>query len=364
MDNINNLKELVSNINAGCSSITWSTEDGKHLWGRNFDFNNIANGSMITYIPKGKVYYGCGNIIENNIDESTKLISKYAAIGTGSLLMESTPVLYEGINEKGLMGGQLYYRNFAHYESKAKEETIAIQPPYVVTYLLTQCATIDEVVDTLTSKITLVNTPMFGVVGTIHWSFTDKSGETVIIEPDKSGLSIYRNSMGVLANSPSYSWHELNLYNYFNIRDLDYDNLSINGIDLQQCASGNGTLGLPGDFTSQSRFIRLAFLKKYAVKGKTEEEGIAYGIRLFNNVAMPLGIVRVSQPGNLQHASSVVPFDYTVYTSMMCAESLKFYWVTYENQTVQCVDLNDLLDKNDYVQFDLGRKTEFKYLTK
>lgn len=205
---------------------------------------------------------------------------------------------------------------------------------------------------------------MFGSVGTVHWSFTDKAGETVIIEPDETGITIYSNAMGVLTNSPSYAWHKLNLYNYFNIRNLDYDSLSVNGFTLEQCASGNGTLGLLGDSTSQSRFVRLAFLKKYGAKGKTEEEGITYGIHLFNNVAMTLGMVRVSEPGDLKHASGVVPFDYIVYTSMMYAESLKFYWVTYENQTVQCVDLNDLLSKNDYAQFDIGRVTEFKYLTK
>lgn len=162
--------------------------------------------------------------------------------------------------------------------------------------------------------------------------------------------------MGILTNSPSYSWHKLNLYNYFNIRNLDYDNLDINGLTLNQCASGNGALGLPGDFTSQSRFIRLAFLKKYGVKGKNEEQGVTYAIHLFNNVAMPLGIVKVSQPGNLNNATGVVPFDYTLYTSIMCSESLKYYWVTYENQSVQCVDLNKLLKKDDYVQFELARK--------
>lgn len=361
---MDNIKELLADLNAGCSSISWSTEDGKHLWGRNFDFNHIAKGSKITYVPKGKEYYGLGNILENNIDESTKLTSKYAAVGTGSLLMESTPVLYEGINEEGLMGGQLYYRNFAHYEPKAKDGTIGVQPPYVVIYLLTQCKNVQEVVDALTNRITVVNIPMFGSVGTVHWSFTDRSGETVIIEPDKTGITIYRNAMGVLTNSPSYSWHKLNLYNYFNIRDLDYGNLAIDGLKLEQCASGNGTLGLPGDFTSQSRFVRLSFLKEYGVKGKDEEEGITYGMHLLNNVSMPLGIVRVSEAGDLKYATGVVPFDYTVYTSMMCAESLRFYFVTYENQRVQCVDLNDLLEKNDFVQFDLSRKPAFEYITK
>lgn len=352
-------------MNAGCSSMGWTTKDEKHLWGRNFDFNRLTQGSKVTYIPKGKNFYGCGTSIENNVVETSKFESRYGAVGTGSLLIPCTPVLYEGINEKGLMGGQLYYRNFAHFSSETVTGTIPLQAGFVVTYLLTQCASVAEVVDAFQTKITVVDLPMLGTVPTVHWAFSDRTGEVVIIEPDETGMSIYRNSMGVMTNSPSYSWHRLNLLNYFDIRSLDYDVLDINGDKLEQCFSGNGAHGLPGDCSSPSRFVRLSFLKKYGIKGENEEDGIINLLHLFHNVAFPLGLVEITQDkGTSDYNEDVIPYDYTVYTSAMCSESLRFYWTTYKNQRVQCVDLNDLMNNSDYVQFELGSAPDFKYLTK
>lgn len=351
-------------MKAGCSSMGWTTKDGKHLWGRNFDFNRITEGSNITYVPKGKSFYGAGTSIEHNIIESSRFESMYGAVGTGSLLIPCTPVLYEGINEKGLMGGQLYYRCFAHYASETVAGTIPLQAAFAVTYLLTTCATVEDVVTAVQTKVTIIDMPILGTVPTVHWAFTDRTGEVVIIEPDKTGITIYRNTMGVMTNSPSYSWHRTNLLNYFNIRNLDYDELDINGDKLTQCFSGNGAHGLPGDCSSTSRFIRLSFLKKYGVKGKDEDEGIVNLLHLFQNVAFPLGMVEVSEDkGDSEYNTGVVPYDYTIYTSAMCSESLRFYWTSYENPRVQCVDLNVLLKNNDYVQFDLGRIPDFKYLT-
>ena len=359
------IKEVLNDMNARCSSISWTTENKKHLWARNFDFNRVVEGSKITYIPRGKVYYGCGTIEGNNLDEKSKTISKYAAVGIGSFIIKSTPILYEGINEKGLMGGQLYYRCFAHFPSKKYPKTIPIQPAFLVTYLLTRCESVDEIVNLIQNKITIIESPIFGVVPRIHWAFTDRSGETIIIEPDENGMHIYRDSMGILTNSPSYSWHCFNLLNYFNIRNLDYESLEINGETLEQCFVGNGAMGLPGDCSSPSRFIRLSFLKKFGIKGKNEAEGITNIIHLLNNVAFPLGLVKINEKvGGTEYDRRERPYDYTVYTAAMCAESLKFYWVTYENQRVQCVDLNDLLSNKDYIQFNLGREPDFKYITK
>ena len=124
-------------------------------------------------------------------------------------------------------------------------------------------------------------------------------------------------------------------------------------------------MGLPGDCSSTSRFIRLSFLKKYAVKGMDEEEGVSNIIHLFNNVAVPLGLVELSEKNNtIVYDECLERYEYTIYTAVMCAESLKFYWVTYENQRVQCIDLNDLLDVDDYVEYDLNRMPDFKYITK
>ncbi|MGI6031360.1 MAG: linear amide C-N hydrolase [Eubacteriales bacterium] len=350
--------------NAGCSALSWSTADGKHLWGRNYDFNRLADGTMITYVPRGTEYYTCGTSMEGSLRPETRRTAAYATVGTGFLLTSSNPILYEGINEKGLMGGQLYYRQFAHYPAQALPNTLPLQPPFAVYHLLAQCATVEEVVQTLQQQVTLIAVPLLGTVPPLHWSFSDATGEMIVVEPDETGLRIYRRTVGVMTNSPSYSWHRLNLLNYAGIRDLDYDCLTLGEEQLEQCFSGSGAQGLPGDWSSPSRFVRLAFLRQFGVKGRNEEEGVSHMLRLFESAAFPLGMVRVTHQGHVtQMDTDVQPFDYTVYTSLMCAESLRFYWTSYQNHRVQCVDLRNLMEKDTPVQFSMNREPDFLYHT-
>lgn len=258
------LQQLMSMMNAGCSALSWKTQDGKHLWGRNMDFNRLAQGSKISFIPRGTSYYMRGTTMENNLREQERRTSAYAAVGTGFLMIPSTPVLYEGINEKGLMGGQLYYREFAHFEQQVREGTTALLPPFVVYHMLAQCDSVQQVVDTLQQQVTLLHEPMLGTVPSLHWAFSDSTGEMAVIEPDVDGLHIYRSTVGVMTNSPGYPWHRTNLLNYVGLRDLDYDEWELEDNRLSQCFSGSGMQGLPGDWSSPSRFVRLAMLKNLA----------------------------------------------------------------------------------------------------
>ncbi len=347
-------------LSFGCSSFSWETLDGKHLWGRNLDFNRLAKGTKVTYIPRGTKFYTSIKEVEKRQMEAKYEETKYAAVGIG-LLLQTTPTLYEGMNEKGLMGGQLYYREFAHFEEKEREDRISLQPPFAVTYFLTKCATVKEVVEEVQNHVNFLGIPLLGTVPPIHWTFSDRTGETIIIEPDKDGVHIYRKTMGVMTNSPSYEWHRFNLLNYAQIRDFDYEELVINGEKLPQCFSGSGAFGMPGDWSSPSRFVRLSFLKQYAVKGKNEEEGISHMFHLFQSVAFPLGMIKVSDQGAItKEDTNIVPYDYTVYTSIMCAESLKFYWNSYQNMRVQYVDLSILMEQQQIQQFDLDFKQDFK----
>ncbi|MGI5963032.1 MAG: linear amide C-N hydrolase [Lawsonibacter sp.] len=357
---MNDFTRFLSGLEAGCSALSWETQDNKHLWGRNFDFNRLAEGSKMTYLPRGTSYYTCGTSIEGNLVSESKCSARYACAGTGFLQIPSTPVLYEGINEKGLMGGQLYYRQFAHFTEACPPDRLPLQPPFLVYHMLAQCETVEQVVTQIQKNFSLVAIPMLGTVPPLHWSFCDRTGESIVLEPDQEGLHIYRNTIGVMTNSPSYSWHRLNLLNYAGIRDLDYDTLTFGPEQLEQCFSGSGAQGLPGDWSSPSRFIRLAFLKQWGTKGANEEEGVANIFHLFQSAAFPLGLIRVSQPGHVtQFDTDVVPFDYTVYTSVMCAESLRLYWTTYENQRISYLDLNHLSHHTKPVQFDLNRTPDF-----
>ena len=95
-----------------------------------------------------------------------------------------------------------------------------------------------------------------------------------------------------MTNSPGYPWHKMNLLNYAGIRDLDYPSVDLDGESLEQCFSGSGAQGLPGDWSSPSRFVRLVFLKKYALPGKDEEEGVGRMFHLFQSAASLWGLIR------------------------------------------------------------------------
>ena len=251
----------------GCSALSWETGDGCHLWGRNFDFNRLAEGTAVTYVPAGTAYAVCGSSLTGDVAAKSRRRARYAAVGMGLLQIPSSPILYEGVNDQGLMGGQLYYRYFAHYGTGEPRDGCPIQPPFVVYHLLAQCATVAEAAEELERRLTLVPRPLLGTVPPLHWAFSDRTGEMLIVEPDEDGLHLYRHTLGVMTNSPGYPWHRTNLLNYAGIRDLDREGLVFGEEHLAQCFSGSGAQGLPGDWSAPSRFVRLAFLRKYAVRG-------------------------------------------------------------------------------------------------
>ena len=347
-------------MEAGCSALTWHTGDGKSLWGRNYDFDRLAEGTKVTVLPRGTPYRLL-QTGESGLPEHTAAV-RYACAGTG-VLLGPAPVLYEGLNEAGLMGGQLYYRGFAHYEGGPSAGARPIQPPFLVLHLLAQCATVEEAVHCLEGELRLVPLPLLGTVPPLHWSFSDQTGESVVVEPDREGLHIYRNTLGVMTNSPGYPWHRLNLLNYAGLRELDHPGTPL-ARELEQCFSGSGAQGLPGDWSSPSRFVRLAFLRAFALPGGEEAAGVARMFRLLQSVSFPLGAVRVSHQSPVTELDTyTVPYDYTVYSSVCCAQSRRFYWTTYENQRIRYLELEPLLERPIPLQFPLDQAPDFLPVT-
>ena len=354
------MEERLAMLETGDSALSWSTTDGRHLWGRNFDFNRLAGGSAVTYVPAGTKYAVCGSSLTGDVVDRSRQRARYAAVGTGLLQIPSSPILYEGINERGLMGGQLCYRGCACYGTQYPKGACPIQPPFLVYHLLAQCATVEEVAKELQNRLSLENRPLLGTTPPLHWAFSDRTGEMVIVEPETEGVKIYRHTLGVVTNSPGYAWHRTNLLNYAAVRDLDHDAITFGEERLEPCFSGSGGQGIPGDWSSPARFVRLAFLRKYAVKGAREEQGVARMLRLLQSAALPLGMVRGSQPVDLAaRHSGAVPFDCTVYTAVCCAESGRYYWTSYENQRVRYVALEQLKKRERPQQFPLECAPDF-----
>lgn len=342
-----------SGLEAGCSALSWHTADGKHLWGRNYDFDRLAEGSGVLFLPRNLEYSPRVGA------EGPVCRSRYACMGMG-LSLSPTPVLYEGLNERGLMGGQLYYRGFACYGGTPRSGTLPIQPPFLVVHLLAQCATVEEVAAHLEQEAFLVDEPLLGTVPPLHWSFCDRTGESLVVEPDRDGLHLYRGTIGVMTNSPGYPWHRLNLLNYTGIDPRDRTGTDFGDGGPEPCFSGRGAQGMPGDWSSPSRFVRLAFLRRYAIPGGDEEEGVARMFRLLQSAAFPLGMVQVGETGpRTELDTQVSAYDYTVYTGVCCAESLRYYWTTYDNQRIRYAQLESLLMRKEALLLPLNHWPEF-----
>ena len=249
---------------AGCSAVAWETADGRHLFGRNFDYNRVAADSKVTCFPPGTELCTRGTSLDDSRDPAARRRADYGAVGMGTTVLGATPVLYEGLNERGLMGAQLYYRGYARYPDRPAGGRLPLQPPFLVTLCLACCATVEEAARLLTEEVSLVGEPLLGAVPPLHWMFSDRTGDSLVVEPDVDGLHLYRNTVGVMTNSPPYPWHRANLLNYAHLRPLDYGARDWGGERLEPCFSGTGAAGLPGGWSSPARFVRLAFLRQCA----------------------------------------------------------------------------------------------------
>lgn len=331
------MKELM--ISAGCSVLSNQTDDNHILMGRNMDFNRISEGTKIIKIMKNTIYYLEGCDLEKNL--KTKKVSKYDVLGIGTDLLKPTVAIYDGFNEHGLAGAQLYFRNNASYSDEIKDNTEGILAPYLVFHLLACCKDILEVYDLVSNNLTLLNKPLLNTIAPLHWFFIDRSNKTLVIEQEKDGLNLYLNQIGILTNSPNFKWHLTNLENYMNLDNQDKDSLEINNYKVKQSFSGHGLQGLPGDFSSPSRFIRLAFFKKYALKGKSLAMGVNALFHQLDNVAFIKGLVSVTDLNKTMYDQNILTYDYTIYSVIYDLTNLNIYFKTYDNQNIKILKFSD-----------------------
>lgn len=332
----------------GCSSFSWNTEDGKHLLGRTYDqFGNLEK-NKIAVVP--------GNFkMQTEVrEESRSLINvKYAFTGMAVTGL-ATPIMVDGVNEKGLMGALLHYPGYAVYDTRINESNRNIHPGFLTSYLLGQCASIEEAIDHL-SCINLTNEKIFGHEMTVHYIFSDFKGETIIVEPDADGISIHRNTIGVLTNSPDYLWHKTNLRNYTSVTNLDIPPREMINTEINGFGEGvGGSFGLPGSYSSPDRFVRMAFLKNFAVKGRDEVDGITKMFHNFASVDIPEGILKAHSGHDI--------YEQTLCISAMCAESRTYYFSTASNRRISAVRLEKEKINREVKYYDLQENQDISYL--
>lgn len=323
------LFSLTANAAWACTGIQLNASDGTHISGRTVEFGMQLNlGGVIE--PRNYELHG------TLPDGTTGLVykSKYAAVGGG--MFGSTDIA-DGINEKGLVVGDFYFPGYAGYATiTADNKNRALSPTEFSNWILTQFATVDEVKSALSTVVIAPTTPKgWPVLPPFHYVVYDKSGKSITIEPVNGELKVYDNPIGVLTNSPNFTWHLTNLANYINLSPINIPTKDVDGFQLKQFGEGSGLHGLPGDFTPPSRFVRAAIFSSTAIPAANAQQAVFQAFHILNQFDIPYGAVR-SQEGNK------VASELTLATTVKDPQNLKYYFKTYDDQTIKMIDLTAL----------------------
>ncbi len=255
-----------------CTGITVRPEDGSIIFGRTLEFA-VNLKSNIIVVPRDKEYVGATPSGKPGLRWKTK----YGVVGVSAF---NLPITLDGLNEQGLAVGLFYFPGFAKYQEILPEDIKqALAPWELGVYLLGTCADVPEAIATAKNvRVGAVVQPDMGIVPPAHFIVTDAHGNCVVLEHIDGELKIYTNPLGVMSNSPGFEWHMTNLSNYVNTRVNNVPSIDVGGEEIKAFGQGSGMLGLPGDFTPPSRFVRAVAFSKSAAAGRYGAGGRAASV--------------------------------------------------------------------------------------
>ncbi|WP_300261440.1 choloylglycine hydrolase [Clostridium sp.] len=327
-----------------CTALTLETKEGLHLFGRNLDLEYLFNQSII-FIPRN---FKCVDKSNNR-----ELITKYAVLGMGAIF-DNYPTFADGLNEKGLGCAGLNFPFYASYSKENIEGKTNIPVYDFLLWVLANFSSVEEVKEAL-KNANIVDIPINEHVPntTLHWMISDSEGKSIVVEQTKEKLNVFDNNVGVLTNSPTFDWQLENLNQYVGLRYNQVPGLKLLDQSLNAFGEGTGLLGLPGDFTPASRFLRAVFLRDAMMKNDKDSIEISDFYHILNNVAMVKGAIRT-----LEEKS-----DVTQYTSCMCLEKGIYYYNTYENNQINAIDMKkENLDGNEIKIYKYNETLNINYV--
>jgi choloylglycine hydrolase len=325
-----------------CTGLKLTAKDGASVHGRTLEFGIIVDSS-VAVVPRDFTYTSA-TPIGNGMTYKTK----YASVG---VVCFDSVALMDGMNEKGLSVGTFYFPTFAGYTPTTKENlSKSLSPIDFPNWILSQFATLDEVKEGI-KNVVIAPTVANGwgpTAAPFHYIVYDKSGKAITIEPINGTLEVRDNPIGTYTNSPNFDWHMTNLRNFINLTPFNVKPLDVNGLILAPFGQGSGMVGLPGDFTPPSRFVRASIYAITAVPSENAEQSVFQLFHILNQFDIPVGAARSKENG-------VTYSDFTQATVVHNPTNLKYYFKTYDDQTIRMVDLST---------FDLSAKEIKKFSTK
>lgn len=322
-----------------CTAITYQTKD--HYFGRNLDLEYCFD-ERVTITPRNYPFH---------FRTMGEMPTHYAMIGM-AYVAEGYPLYYEATNEHGLsMAGLNFPGNACWFEPKEGKDNVS--PFEFIPWILGQCKNLAEA-RTLIERINLVNLSFSPELplSPLHWMVADRSG-ALTVEQVSGGLAIYENPVEVLTNNPTFDYHMTNLANYMALSNQPPRNCLAPGLELSPYSRGMGAMGLPGDLSSASRFVRAAFVRMNSRSGAGESESISQFFHILGSVAQQRGCVDMGEG----------KFEITYYSCCCNTDRGIYYYTTYENSRITAVDMHrEDLDGNRVVSYPLitGQQIEYQ----
>lgn len=312
-----------------CTAVTYKTKD--HYFGRNLDLE-YSYHETVTVTPRNYPF-------EFRMAGVRK--SHYAMIGM-AFVADGYPLYYDATNEKGLSMAGLNFPGNAYYAAPAEGKD-NISPFEFIPWILGQCADLGEAKELLTKiNITDINFSPELPLSPLHWILADRDA-SVTVEAVGDGLKVYDNPVGVLTNNPTFDYHMINLSNYMQLTPGDPKNCLVSDFELKCYSRGMGALGLPGDYSSASRFVRAVFAKMNSVCDDADASSVHQFFHILGAVAMPRGCLMVGGKPEI-----------TVYSSCCNTDKGVYYYTTYENNRIIGVDIHrEDLDGTKLVSYPL-----------
>lgn len=274
---------LTTSIHA-CTGIRLTATDNGVVYGRSMEWGKFDLQSRVTIIPEGYSFIG----LTPDGNNGKKWNAKYGFVG---LDMMGKDFIADGMNEVGLAAGLFYHMGFAEYPSYEKKEAKnTITALDVTNYILSQFSTIEEVREGMPKvRVVPVVQEEIGIPVYAHWMVTDPKGNSITIEFRNGDMIIFDNPLGVITNGPTYDWHMMNLRNYVNLSPVAFPDKKIENLDFSPMGAGSGMIGLPGDNTPPSRFVRAVAWSQTARPTPTADETVYETFRILDNFNLPLG---------------------------------------------------------------------------
>lgn len=319
----------------------FSYQNGDFYFGRNMDLE-YHFGEQVIVVPRN---------MPLTFKATDPIDRHYAMIGMATVI-DNYPLFAEAMNEKGLCMAGLNFEGYAHYTDTQITNGLNLTPYEIILWLLAKCNNVDEAVLQL-AKLNIVAIPFTKQIPlpTLHWIIADKT-KSIVLEATVAGIKIFDNPVGVLTNNPTFDFHLTNLRNYLHCTPKEPLKTQILDLALSPLGVGAGALGIPGDSSTTSRFIRTVFAKGYSKCAPTESANLSQVFHILDNVAMIRGNV-------LTHDGA---YDITTYSSCSNADKGIYYYKTYENNQIQGVKMfQENLDSTTLVTFPLQTVQQIHY---